>query len=83
MYFYVHPPPSFIELFDKALEDTQLWALELWDVKEDGNNSKYWRTARGVFANVSAHARTLNSPPTAIVIIVDVIVDVILRGNFF
>jgi hypothetical protein len=45
---------------------------------------------RGVLANVSAHAGTLNPPNTAIVIIVDIIdvvvvivdvIDVVIRGK--
>jgi hypothetical protein len=32
---------EFIKEFDKALEDTQLWALELWDTKEGGDDSKF------------------------------------------
>jgi hypothetical protein len=43
---------------------------------------KYWHTPRGVLANVSAHARTLNpTPQTAIVIIVDVVIKIVVRGQ--
>ena len=32
---------DFVKKFNKALEDTQLWALELWDAKEAENIDKF------------------------------------------
>ena len=51
---HVYPPNSplaafwgnsqnkeFLKNFNKAIEDTQLWALELWDAKEGDNMDKF------------------------------------------
>ena len=37
-FFKSHEIKKFVRALEKAIEDTQMWALELWDLKDDDND---------------------------------------------